>query len=201
MNAAPIDARLDAHARVGQRTDRVEGAQRAEGDPGSRQRRGNDEHQPFQECHPGNVSGARPARAEHGGLDPPLLDQQAGHEHQRIGGQDHELDRQQQDARAAHQQRPIRILEHLREPGRDAEEGGVTQLRADPALQRQGVAAQPADVLEREVLEVGQRPPAHVQVAGRHAIDEVRAGDHQGPWTVNDAPSLTPLSSSSSPSQ
>ncbi len=174
-----VDPGLDVHAGVRQRTDRVEHLQRGEGDPGRGQRGGDHEHEPFEERHPGHVPGGCPTRAEHGGLDAALIDEQSGHQHERVGRQDHELDRQQQHAGAAHQQRSIGVLEDLWQAGRHAEERGVPEIGADPALERGGVAAQPANVLQRQVVEVGERAPAHVQLAGRHAIDQVVAGDDQ----------------------
>ena len=174
-----VDPGLDVHAGVGQRTDRVEHLQRGEGDPGRGQRGGDHEHEPFEERHPGHVSGGCPTGAEHGGLDAALIDEQSGHQHERVGRQDHELDRQQQHAGAAHQQRSIGVLEDLWQAGRHAEERGVPEIGANPALERGGVAAQPANVLQRKVVEVGERAPAHVQLTGRHAIDQVVAGDDQ----------------------
>ena len=175
------DPRLDAHARRGQRADRVEEPQRAERDPRRSQCGRDDQHDPLEQRHPRDVPGARAARAQHGGLDPALVDQQPGHEDQRVGRQDDELDRQQQHAGAAHQQRPIRALQHLRQAGRHAEECAVAEVRADPALQGRRVAAQPAHVLERQVVEVRQRAPGHVEVAGRDSPHEVVAGDDQRP--------------------
>ncbi len=194
-----VDSGLDAHAGGCQRTDRIEQLQGAERDPWRGKRGRDDEHEALEERHPGHVPGGRPAGAEHGRLDATLIDEQPGHQHERVGGQDDELDRQQQHAGAAHQQRSIGVLEDLRQAGRHAEECGVSELGTDPALERGGVAAQPANVLQRQVVKFGERAPAHVQLTGRHAIDQVASRDDQRPMDgerrpLADAGELQPVS-------
>ena len=144
-----------------------------ERDPRRRDRGRHDEQQALEERHPGHVARAGAARAQQRRLDPSLLDQQPRDEHQGVGGQHRELDGEHHHAGAADQQRPIGPLEHRWQPGRDAEECRVAEIGLDAALEGGRVAPHPPHVLEREVLERGQRPPRHVEVARRDARDEI----------------------------
>ena len=130
------DVRLDRQADVGQRAGDVEGAERrprrARVPPTRRApSAGPPRRAPATTSRPG--PGA--PRPEHRRVDPPVLDQQGGAEQDRVGRQDDELDRQQQDAGPADEQRSLGLGEDLRQARGHRHVGGERRVepRAQPA--------------------------------------------------------------------
>ena len=131
--------------------------------------------------HEGEVRRGSAARSHEREVRSPTLEQHARHQHDRVAGEDSELDRQQRDPAVTDEDRPFDFPERRREHGRDPR-GSPTDRRAGPTGKTSDALAEVADLVRREAPQIRHRPPFERErpIRGRRQ-ERIAAHDERAP--------------------
>ena len=119
------------------------------------------------------------ARPEERGVQPPPFEEHAADEQDRVAGEDAELDGQEGDPAAGHEDGPSEGRQERRQPCADGEVPVGRQGGPQPVAQRRDARPHAVDPLDAHRFDVGPGPPLDVELADARSGDVGRRDDER----------------------